>query len=66
MNVLVGRTGPTRANLCGSGSASKFIPADAAALGIGMVHQNFMLVLTMTVAENIILGLTDRPLCPGR
>ena len=31
-------------------------PADAIALGIGMVHQHFMLVSTMTVAENIILG----------
>lgn len=31
-------------------------PNDAIALGIGMVHQHFMLVDTMTVAENIILG----------
>src|SRR3982751_1542015 len=31
-------------------------PADAIALGIGMVHQHFMLVDTMTVAENIVLG----------
>jgi ABC-type uncharacterized transport system ATPase subunit len=31
-------------------------PSDAIALGIGMVHQHFMLVDTMTVAENIILG----------
>ncbi|MBA2380221.1 MAG: ABC transporter ATP-binding protein [Blastocatellia bacterium] len=31
-------------------------PHDAIALGIGMVHQHFMLVDTMTVAENIILG----------
>jgi simple sugar transport system ATP-binding protein len=31
-------------------------PQDAIALGIGMVHQHFMLVDTMTVAENIILG----------
>src|SRR5258707_12546089 len=29
---------------------------DAIALGIGMVHQHFMLVDTMTVAENIVLG----------
>ncbi len=32
-------------------------PKDAMALGIGMVHQNFKLVETMTVAENVILGL---------
>lgn len=31
-------------------------PHDAIANGIGMVHQHFMLVDTMTVAENIILG----------
>ncbi len=31
-------------------------PQDAIKLGIGMVHQHFMLVDTMTVAENIILG----------
>ncbi len=30
---------------------------DAIALGIGMVHQHFMLVPPLTVAENIILGL---------
>jgi simple sugar transport system ATP-binding protein len=33
-------------------------------LGIGMVHQNFMLVDTMTVAENIIVGMTDQPFLP--
>src|SRR3954447_10432753 len=31
-------------------------PHDAIALGIGMVHQHFMLVETMTVTENIVLG----------
>jgi simple sugar transport system ATP-binding protein len=31
-------------------------PHVAIALGIGMVHQHFMLVETMTVAENIVLG----------
>ncbi|MEP6850801.1 MAG: ABC transporter ATP-binding protein [Acidobacteriota bacterium] len=31
-------------------------PSDAIARGLGMVHQHFMLVDTMTVAENIILG----------
>jgi len=31
-------------------------PQDAIKLGVGMVHQHFMLVDTMTVAENIILG----------
>ena len=31
-------------------------PNDAYALGIGMVHQHFMLVNQLTVLENIILG----------
>jgi simple sugar transport system ATP-binding protein len=34
-------------------------PLDAIALGIGMVHQHFMLVDTMTVAENIVLGAEE-------
>ncbi|HEX3552776.1 MAG TPA: ABC transporter ATP-binding protein [Thermoanaerobaculia bacterium] len=32
-------------------------PQDAIALGVGMVHQHFMLVEPMTVAENIVLGI---------
>jgi simple sugar transport system ATP-binding protein len=39
-------------------------PRDAMLLGIGMIHQNFMLVDTMTVAENIILGLPALPFVP--
>jgi len=35
-------------------------PGDAIALGLGMVHQHFMLVEPLTVTENIILG--DEPL----
>ncbi len=31
-------------------------PADAMRLGLGMVHQHFMLVDTLTVAENVVLG----------
>lgn len=31
-------------------------PHDAIALGLGMVHQHFMLVQPMTVLENIVLG----------
>ena len=31
-------------------------PNDAVAAGIGMVHQHFMLVPTLTVAENVVLG----------
>jgi simple sugar transport system ATP-binding protein len=32
-------------------------PHDAIALGVGMVHQHFTLVETMTVAENVVLGV---------
>src|SRR5271157_3281878 len=32
-------------------------PADAIAHGIGMIHQHFMLVNTLTVAENVALGV---------
>ena len=32
-------------------------PADAIALGVGMVHQHFMLVPTFTVLENVMLGM---------
>ncbi len=35
-------------------------PKDAHALGIGMVHQNFRLVPSMSVAENVVLGWSDR------
>src|SRR3989442_7813710 len=31
-------------------------PADAIARGIGMVHQHFMLVPVLSVAENVVLG----------
>ena len=31
-------------------------PAQAIALGIGMVHQHFMLTPVMTVAENVVIG----------
>ena len=32
-------------------------PTDSIDLGIGMIHQHFMLVQTLTVAENVALGL---------
>ncbi len=35
-------------------------PARAIALGLGMVHQHFMLVPTLTVNENVVLGAEPR------
>ena len=35
-------------------------PTDAIRQGIGMIHQHFMLVPTLTVAENVALGLGGR------
>ena len=35
-------------------------PQAAISMGIGMVHQHFMLVPSLTVAENIILGVAPR------
>jgi len=37
-------------------------PLDAIHLGIGMVHQHFMLVPSLTIAENVILGIAPRKL----
>src|SRR6202166_574326 len=34
-------------------------PKDAIALGIGMVHQEFMLVRPFSVVENVVLGLRE-------
>jgi general nucleoside transport system ATP-binding protein len=36
-------------------------PSDAIAAGVGMIHQHFMLVPTLTVAENVALGQGTNP-----
>jgi ABC-type uncharacterized transport system ATPase subunit len=40
-------------------------PREAIHLGIGMVHQHFVLVPTMTVVENIIVGVEKKGISPG-
>lgn len=40
-------------------------PSDAIAAGIGMVHQHFMLVETLSVIENILLGMEGGPWLAG-
>ena len=57
MNMLAGLLEPTSGEIFVNGKSEKLdSPSRAAALGIGMVHQHFMLVEAFTVAENIILG----------
>ena len=57
MNVLIGLYQPTAGKIFLNGEEVRIdSPAKAVALGIGMVHQHFMLVEAMTVFENIILG----------
>jgi simple sugar transport system ATP-binding protein len=34
-------------------------PSDAIALGIGMIHQDFMLIQPFTVVENVVMGLDE-------
>ncbi len=57
MNVLYGLARPDEGEILIDGEAVRIAdPADAIARGISMVHQHFMLVPVLTVAENILLG----------
>ena len=57
MNVLYGLYRPDEGEILVNGRAVTFhSPKDAISHGIGMVHQHFMLIPVMTVAENVILA----------
>lgn len=57
MNMLSGLLEPTSGDILLDGEVVKITsPTKANQLGIGMVHQHFMLVEAFTVTENIILG----------
>ncbi|MEG1577200.1 MAG: ABC transporter ATP-binding protein [Oscillospiraceae bacterium] len=57
MNILIGLYQPTEGKIFLGGKEVRIeSPSQAVKLGVGMVHQHFMLVEAMTVFENIILG----------
>jgi len=65
MNIASGLLQPDEGEIRCGGAARRFDgPRDAASAGIGMVHQHYLLVPTLTAAENIMLG--DPRLSPLR
>src|SRR4030081_549952 len=57
MNVLYGLTSRDEGEILLDGRVVQFAsPREAIASGIGMVHQHFMLVPPLSVAENLMLG----------
>ena len=57
MNVLYGLYQPDSGEVCFEGQVVKVkTPAEALLRGVGMVHQHFTLVPTLTVTENVVLG----------
>jgi general nucleoside transport system ATP-binding protein len=61
MNVLYGLYRPDEGEIVVRGESVTFqSPRDAIDHGIGMVHQHFMLIPVMTVAENIVLAMEPR------
>ena len=61
VNVLAGVYRPDGGEVWVNGERCFFqSPADAIAAGVGMVYQEFRLVPTLTVAENIVLGSAPR------
>jgi general nucleoside transport system ATP-binding protein len=61
MNVLYGLHQPDEGRILLDGEEVHIgSPSEAIGMGIGMVHQHFMLIPVMTVAENIVLGSEPR------
>jgi len=57
MNIVYGLLSPDEGDISVDGKVVRIdSPLDALAVGIGMVHQHFMLIPVFTVAENIVLG----------
>ena len=58
MNILYGLYRPDGGEIRVNGKSVSFSSArEAIQAGIGMVHQHFMLIPVMTVAENIVLEI---------
>ncbi|MFN3741794.1 MAG: ABC transporter ATP-binding protein [Anaerolineales bacterium] len=58
MNILYGLYHPDDGQIFVNGRLVHIhSPKDSIALGIGMVHQHFMLIPVFTVAENVMLGM---------
>src|SRR3954465_7067720 len=57
MRILSGMYGADAGTMTVNGrDVTGWTTSDAIAAGVGMVHQHFMLVPTLTVAENVVLG----------
>jgi len=66
MNILYGYHRADRGEIRIDGKVAQVSrPADALALGVGMVHQHFMLVEPFTVLENVLLGAEGGALLAG-
>lgn len=60
MNIIMGLYQPDEGRIFINDQEVRFrTPNDAFACGIGMVHQQYMLVANMTVLENIALGMKE-------
>jgi simple sugar transport system ATP-binding protein len=58
MKILFGLYHPDEGEILIDGAPTRIVsPADAIARGIGMIHQHFMLIPSLSVAENVALGL---------
>lgn len=61
MKMLFGLEQPTTGEIIVNGETVRLTsPTVAISKGIGMVHQHFMLVPSLTVAENIVLGMAPK------
>jgi simple sugar transport system ATP-binding protein len=57
MNLIYGLHNPDKGEIFVNGNKAAIqSPKDSIALGIGMVHQHFMLIPVFDVAENVMLG----------